>query len=135
MQYNQLTNHQHKTKAMSEITFKIKKRGDNFIACDANDKTKEYGKLNIKTEKCVGGTHCFEALREHFKAYKATAKITYKIWMVVEETVTYPDGTVIETDLTDNTQSAGNFSTLEEADSQLGKIADYYGGDFTESEE
>ena len=52
---------------MTKQEFKIKKQGNYFVAFDTEDKTKSYGKINIKTGQCIGGTLCFEALRKHWE--------------------------------------------------------------------
>ena len=64
-------------------------------------------------------------------AKKKAVKKTYKIWMVIEERTEFDDGSEKFKDLKDNTQSAGNYDTLEEAEEVLGKISELYSGDFT----
>ena len=116
---------------MTTKEFKIKKQGNYFVAFDSiNDKI-SYGRINIKTGQCIGGTHCFEALRNHLESKRPTVvKKSYKIWVVIEEQTTFSDGSEEFKDLEDNTQSGGHFDTLEEAESVLAEINANYEGDF-----
>jgi hypothetical protein len=54
---------------MADKTFNIKKQGNYFVAYDTVDKKKSYGKISIVSERCIGGTLCFDALRKHLNEY------------------------------------------------------------------
>jgi len=113
--------------------FNIKKQGNNYVAFDTVDKTISYGRINIKTGKCVGGTLCFTALREHLASKQVVAKVSYQLWITIEKHTEYVDGTEKYEDLKDEeTRSVGRFSTLEEAYEQMSDVADNNSGDFTE---
>jgi len=59
-------------------------------------------------------------------------KKTYKVWMVIEEYIEHEDGTEEFRDMTETeTRSAGFFSTLEEAETQMNEIHNQFNGDFT----
>ena len=117
---------------MSTQKFKIKKQGNYFVAYDIEKKDVSYGKINIKTGQCIGGTLCFEALREHLESVKPKVKrVTYKVWMVIEELTEFEDGTEAFKDIEDNPRSVGRFDTLDEAYNQMNEVADQYEGDFT----
>ena len=51
---------------MSEQKFNIKKKGNFYVAFDTEDKTKSYGKINIKTGKFIGDTQCYLALYDYW---------------------------------------------------------------------
>lgn len=57
-------------------------------------------------------------------------KKDYKVWVVIEERTEFEDGSEEFKDLKDNTQSAGHFDSIEEAERQLSNINSNYGGDF-----
>lgn len=109
---------------MSELKFKFKKKGNNIVAFDAEDNTKSYGKINIKTGECIGGTLCFQALREHLETL--VVKKTYKIWLVVEECTEFADGTEVFKDLKDETASVGSYGRLERAYARMNEVANTF---------
>ena len=109
---------------MSELKFKFKKKGNNIVAFDAEDNTKSYGRINIKTGECVGGTLCFQALRDHLSTL--VVKKTYKVWLVVEECTEFADGTEVYKDLKDETASVGSFGKLESAYERMGIVANTF---------
>lgn len=57
-------------------------------------------------------------------------KKDYKVWVVIEERTEFEDGSEEFKDLEDNTQSAGHFDSIEEAERQLSNINSNYEGDF-----
>lgn len=117
---------------MTQKTFKIRKRGNKFVAFDSLDKSISYGSINIKTGKCVGGTLCFDALREHLASTIKVVKKTYTVWMMIEEHTEYTDGNEEYIDLKDEeTRSCGRFNTLDEAFEQMNNVAEQHEGDFT----
>jgi len=120
---------------MSDQKFNIKKQGNYYVAFDLTNKTISYGKINIKTEQCIGGTLCFDALREHLAKHKVVVRKTFKLWVVIEQRTEYSNGEEVFEELEDNVQSAGHFDTIEEAEQQLSDIAQAYGGDFTETQD
>jgi len=56
-----------------KLKFVIRKRVNKLFAISVDEKL-SYGFIVIETEKCVGGTHCFEGLIEALKEYKETKK-------------------------------------------------------------
>ena len=54
--------------------FVARKKGNNLVAVSIEDKKISYGTINLETERCVGGTHCFEGLKEALKEFKANRK-------------------------------------------------------------
>ena len=54
--------------------FVARKRGNNLVAVSVEDKKISYGTINIETEHCIGGTHCFQRLREALKEFKANRR-------------------------------------------------------------
>ena len=118
---------------MSTQKFKIKKQGNYFVAYDIEKKDVSYGKINIKTGQCIGGTLCFEALREHWESVKPkVVKTSYKLWIVIEEFKELSDGSEEFRDMKEEeTRSCGAFSSLEEAYEQMNEIASQFEGDFT----
>lgn len=115
-------------------TFNIKKKGNYFVAFDTEKKDVSYGKINIKTGECIGGTLCFDALREHWgKQQPKVVKESYTIWMVIEKHTEFDNNTETHEDLKEEeTRSCGTFSSVEEALEQMNDIAESYQGDFTE---
>lgn len=112
--------------------FKIKKKGNFFVAFDTVEKDKSYGKININTGQCIGGTLCFDALRKHLAAKKVVVKESFTVWMIIEKHTEFADGTEKYEDLKESeTRSGGRFSTLEEAEEQMEEIASEHQGDFT----
>jgi hypothetical protein len=110
---------------MSELKFKFKKKGDNIVAFDTEDNTKSYGKINIKTGQCTGGTLCFQALREHLATL--VVKKTYKVWLVIEECTEFADGTEVYKDLKDEeTASVGSFGKLDNAIDRMNIVANTF---------
>lgn len=61
--------------------FKIKKKGDNFVAYDMVDSKMSfvYGRIGIKTGKFVGDARCMIALSEHLDKYKRENLLTRKV--------------------------------------------------------
>jgi hypothetical protein len=55
---------------------------------------------------------------------------TFKVWLVVEKRTEYSDGTEVFEDLPEPTESAGEFSTLEDTEEQINTIHEFYAGDF-----
>lgn len=93
---------------MSDQKFNIKKVGANFVAFDTEDNKIAYGRINIKTGKCVGGTLCFTALREHRKNNVVTENVCLvdktglvdKVLDRIKQDVSEGDVTAIEEMLT-----------------------------------
>lgn len=53
--------------------FVVRKKGNCLVAVSEENKS-PYGRVNIKTEDYIGGTHCFEGLREALKKYREKYK-------------------------------------------------------------
>lgn len=58
-----------------ELPFVCLKKGDYLVATCPSNKRETYGKIHIKTEKFIGGTHSFRGLKEalddlEFKAHE-----------------------------------------------------------------
>jgi hypothetical protein len=127
-----IVNQINQTAMNTEKTFKFKKQGNNYVAFDAIDKTISYGRINIKTGECVGGTLCFTALREYLASKKVVAKVTYKLWVNIEKHVEYTDGTDTYEDLkNEETRSVGEYNSLEDAYEQMNLLSDMHQGDNT----
>lgn len=79
-------------------SFKIKKVGGNFVAFDTIDKKLSYGRINIKTGKCVGATLCFTALREHWdkEVYEKEEVLYDKVLERIKEDVYSGDMTAVD---------------------------------------
>jgi len=110
---------------MSELKFKFKKKGNNIVAFDSEDNTKSYGKINIKTGECTGGTLCFQVLRDHLATL--VVKKTYKVWLVIEECTEFADGSEVYKDLKDEeTASVGTFGKLDSAIDRMNIVANTF---------
>ena len=62
---------------------------------------------------------------------RKVAKRTFKIWTVIEEHIEYTDGSDEYKDHKEETVSAGEFNTLNEACLRNDLISETFGGDFT----
>ncbi len=67
-----------------------------------------------------------ELIREQLPK-KKVAERTFKLWVTVEEHIIYDDGSDDYKDVEDDTASAGQFGTIEEAERQMELIHETFG--------
>ncbi len=82
---------------MSKQDFKIKKKGNFYVAYDTIDKAKTYGKINATTGKFIGDTRCLVALNLHFA--KKTAENGDKKQVLIDEVIEHIKKDILDGDV------------------------------------